>query len=210
MGCDGARAAGIGAQIVWPRQFGDGHQRFDAASGREAGIGADIGEDIGLERDEPAVVVEDAFQFDPLIAAVKSRDEIVAAILDPGDAVPQSARQPDQHDIFRRQRHFLAEAAADIRSDHAQIGFGKAENVGNRGARQMRHLRRAGQRDAARGGIECRVPGARFERGCVLPVRLHDERKVMPPCDVGRLEFACRNLSVDDDIAELMDCGRVR
>ena len=43
--------------------------------------------------------------------------------------------EEDQHDIFGGERHFLAEAAADIRSDDAQIRLGKAQNVGNCGAR---------------------------------------------------------------------------
>ena len=74
-------------------------------------------------------------------------------------------------DVFRRQRHLLAEAAADVGRDHAQVGFRHAEHVGDRGARQMRHLRRAGQRDAAGRRVVGRVPGARLHRRGVLPAR---------------------------------------
>ena len=47
VGRHGAGAATIGAQIVWPRQFGHCHQRFDPAGGRETRISADIGDDVG-------------------------------------------------------------------------------------------------------------------------------------------------------------------
>src|SRR5262249_56718048 len=110
MRCDGASAAGIGAQIVRPRQFGHRHQRLDGTGGWEARIGADIGEDIGVERDKPAVVVEDAFEIEPLITAVKSSDEIFAALLDPGYAVPQSARHKHQHYVLGGERQFMAGA----------------------------------------------------------------------------------------------------
>ncbi len=170
VGGDAARAAGIGAQIVRPRHFRHRHQRLDAAGGRKARIGADIGDDVGCKRDELAVGVEAAFQLDVLVAAVKARDQIFAPVLAPGKRAAKPPRQIDQHGVFGRQRHFLPEAAADIGRHHAQLGFGESEHVGDRRAHQMRHLGGASERDPAARGVIGRVRAACFERRRVLAV----------------------------------------
>jgi hypothetical protein len=51
VGGDAAGAAGIFAHVIRAGQLGHGHQRLDAAGGGVAGIGTDIGDDIGFERD---------------------------------------------------------------------------------------------------------------------------------------------------------------
>ena len=170
-----ARAALIGAEIVRPRQLRHGHQRLDAAGGRETGIGADIGDHVGLERDQLGVLVEGAGERDGLVAAVKGGDQVLAPVLGPGHRTLELARQPHQHDVFGRERHLLAEAAADVGRDHAQIGLRHAEHVGDGGAHEMRHLRGAGQRHAAGRRIEGGVAGARLHRRRVLPVRARVE-----------------------------------
>ena len=53
-----AREAGIGAHIVRTGQFRHRHQRLDRAGGRIAGIGADIGDHLGRQRDEFRLAVE--------------------------------------------------------------------------------------------------------------------------------------------------------
>ena len=170
-------AAGIGADVVRPRHFRHRHQGLDAAGGREARIGADIGDDVGFERDELAVGVEAAFQFDILVAAVKARDQIFAPVLAPGERAAKPPRQIDQHGVFSRQRHFLPEAAADIGRHHAQFGFREAEHVGDRGAHQMRHLGGAGERDPAARRVIGRVRAARLERRRVLAVGAQRRRR---------------------------------
>ncbi len=191
-------------------QFGHRHQRLDPASGWETRISADIGHDVGGKRDELAIGVEGAVQFDALLAAMKRRDQILAAILAPSHAAAQFARQPNQHDIFGGERHFLSEGAADIRRHHAQFGFGKAENVGNSGAREMRHLRGAGQCRAARACVERRMRGARFERRGVLPVGLHSEANSPRRLSQDGGEIRGLKLAVDHDISHLMHGRRVR
>src|SRR6516225_12030339 len=136
-----------------------------------------------------------------LIAAVKGRNQIFAAVLDPCKAAAELPRQPDQNHIFGRKRHFLAEAAADIRCDYPQIRFGKAENVGNGGASEVRHLRGAGQCRAAGGRIEARVRSARLKRRRVLPMRLRGETDT-PVCFGYRLVETCSlELALDGKIA---------
>ncbi len=168
---NGAREARIGAHIVGTGHLRRRHQRLHAGGRWIAGVGAGIGQNVGCERDEPSVDIESAFEPHVLIAAVEAGDQILAPVFAPGDRAAHPPRQPNQNRIFGRQRHFLSEAAADIGRDDTQIGFGKLKNVGDRGAQQMRHLRRAGERRAAGRRIEGRMRGAGFERGGILPAR---------------------------------------
>jgi len=83
----------------------------------------------------------------------------------------QFSREPDQNDIFRHERHFLTESAAHIRGNDAQVAFRHSEQIGNGGPHQMRHLRRAGERDPARSGVVGCKSGTAFERTCILAPR---------------------------------------
>ncbi len=114
-----ARAAFVIAEIVGPGHFRHGHQRLDAAGGRKTRISADVGNNVGLERDQFCIFVEGAFERDVLIAGVKAGDQILAPVLGPGHRTFKFTCQPHQHDVFGAERHFLAEAAADIGRDHA-------------------------------------------------------------------------------------------
>ena len=147
IGDDAAREALILLNVVGARHFGHRHQRLDPAGGRKAGIGADIGDNVGLQREQLGVLVERAFERDVLIARMKAGDQILAPIFGPGHRAFEFARQPDQHDVFAGERHLLPEAAADVGRDHAQVGFRETEHVADCRARQMRHLRGAGEGD---------------------------------------------------------------
>ena len=83
----------------------------------------------------------------------------------------EAPRRPDEEDVFRDQRHLLAEAAADIGRDDAKLALGHAEAIGDAGAEHVRHLGRAGERDAAGAAVEGGVAAARLERHGVLPAR---------------------------------------
>ena len=124
-----------------------------------------------------------------LIAAMECGDQVFPPVLAPGDGGAQLSRQPNQKDVFGRQRHLLAETAADVGRHDAQIGFRKLQAVGNRRAGHMRHLRGAGQRHAARSGVESRMRGARFKRRRILAVGADiDANEPVGPRD-GRVEI---------------------
>ena len=144
-----------------------------------------------------------------LVAAMERGDQIFAAVLAPGDACPQLPRQPHQHGIFGGERHFLAETAADVGRDHAQIGFRKIQHIGDGGARQMRHLRRAGERGAAAWRIERRVRGACFQRHRILPARAHIDPDAAMCLSERGVEVGGLDVAIDHDIAALMDARRI-
>ena len=129
-------ATGTGAVLghpVGPGHIRQRHQRLDPTGGREIRIGADIAEDIGVDRQQPAVRIECAAQMEALVARVKRGGQIFEPVLDPGDGAGETPRRPHRDDIFRDQRHLLAEAAADLRRDDAEFGL-----PGSPGRRQCR------------------------------------------------------------------------
>ena len=135
-----------------------------------------------------------------LIAAVECGDQVFAPVLAPGDGAAQLSRQPNQKNVFGRQRHLLAETAADVGRHDAQIGFRKLQAIGDRRAGQVRHLRGAGQRHAARRRVERRVRGARFKRRRVLAVGADlDADDLVRPRD-GRVEIRGLETAFDHDI----------
>ena len=201
VGDDAARAAGIGAEVVRAGHFRHRHQRLDAAGGGKARIGADIGDHVVFQRDQLGVLVEGGLQRDVLVARMKAGDQVLAPVLGPGHRAFQFARQPHQHDIFGAQRHLLPEAAADVGRDHAQVGFRHAEHVGDGGAREMRHLRGAGQRDAAGRGVVGGVAAARFHRRGVLPVRARFDGDGLGRAGPDLVEVGRRHDAFDDDVA---------
>ena len=209
MGDDATRDAGVVAHVVGPGHLGHRHQRLDAARGRETGIGADIGQHIGRERDELAVLVERAFERHVLIAAMEARHQVLAPVLGPRHRGAQLARQHDQHDEFARERHLLAEPAADVGRDHAQIRFRHADQVGNGGPHQMRHLRRAGERDAARCGIEGGMRAARLHRQRVLATRARVDGDDLGSGGARGVEARRLHAALDNDVRRRlgMDTG---
>ena len=80
-------------------------------------------------------------------------------------------RQPDQQTYSGASDIFWPKPPPTSGAIDAQIGFRHAEHIGDGGAREMRHLRGAGQRDAAGRGIVGGVAAARLDRRRVLPVR---------------------------------------
>ena len=201
VGDDAARAAFVMPHVIRSRHLRHRHQRLHATSGGEAGIGADIGDDICLEREQFAVGVERAFQRHVLVARMKAGDQILAPVLGPSDHALEFSRQPHQHGIFGGERHFLPEAAADVGRDHAQVRLRHAEQVGDGGAREVRHLRGAGQCHAAGRGVIGGVAGTRLHRRRVLAVRARFDfdnfmRAIPDHVEVGRFESA-----FDDDVA---------
>ena len=120
---------------------------------------------------QPGIGVECAFERDVLVAAMEAGDEILAPVLHPRDRRLELAREPGHDHEFGRQRHLLAEAAADVGRDHPQIRFRHADQVGDDRPHRVRHLRRTGERHAFAGGIPGRMRGARLHRQRILPVR---------------------------------------
>ena len=135
-----------------------------------------------------------------LIAAVECGDQVFPPVLAPGDGAAQLSRQPNQKNIFGRQRHLLAKTAADVGRHDAQIGFRKLQAVGDRGAGHVRHLRGAGQRHAARRRVERRMRRPRFKRRRILAAGANtDADDLVCPRD-RRVEICGLEAAFDHDV----------
>ena len=132
--------AAIIAHAIGSGHLRQRHQRLDGACRGIAGIRADIRQHVRGQSEQLAVCVEGSFQRHILIATVETRDQILAPVFRPCHRRPQLARQEHQGEVFRGQRHFLSESAADIGRDHPQIVLRHVEQFGDRRAHDMRIL----------------------------------------------------------------------
>ena len=103
-----------------------------------------------------------------VVARVVVADKGFAAGRNPLERLFQLARGPGEHDLLGVVLAFSAEAAADVRRDHAHRVFRQVQLLGNKLADVMRHLGGGPDGDfmpiqAARGGGG-RDHGARFQR----------------------------------------------
>ena len=77
---------------------------------------------LEFEAEHRAVVLHRRFGFDLLGASMAAGHHVLGAILDPFNRPAGFHRQQrHQYDVFADQMNFLAEAAADIGDDHADI-----------------------------------------------------------------------------------------
>ena len=92
-------------------------------------IGAHVGDDIDVEREEAALVVERQPRGRDVVAAVAVAEEMLGAVGDPFHRLAQLLGRDRGQRIFAIGKQLGAEAAADIGRDHAHL-------VG----RQLQHL----------------------------------------------------------------------
>ncbi len=83
------------------------------------------------------------------VAAMDRRQRVLRALLDPLHRRAESARERDGEQLLRVDVELGAEAAADVRRDHPQLGLGYPERRSGEQAQDVRHLRRRPQRHIA-------------------------------------------------------------
>ena len=128
-------------------------------------------------------------------------NEILAPVLHPCHRAPELARQPGHNHELRRQRHFLPEATADIGRDHPQIGLWHCNEIGNDRPQCVRHLRRAGERDALAHVVPCGMRCARLDRQRVLSMRADREPDALMRPRHRRVEARGLQAPFDRDVA---------
>ena len=172
VGQHAARAAFIVLDVVRPGHFRHRHQRLDAAGGREAGIGADIGDDVGFQRDQFGVLVEGALQRDVLVARMEAGDQVLAPVLGPGERALVSCAPA------RPARRIPARATSSGRSRRRRRARSRADRLSGMPSTSAMAVRvRCGicvvQVSVTRpvDGVVGGVAGARLHRRRVLAVR---------------------------------------
>ena len=106
-------------------------------------IRAHVGDEVDVEREEAALVVERELRRGDVVAALRVAEEMLGALGDPGHRLLELLRGERGQRVFAIDEQLGAEAAADVRRHHAHLL-----------RRQLEHLAQA-----CRGGSGC--PGCR-------------------------------------------------
>ena len=152
-----------GRAISAGEQAGIDRARNVGAEGRE--IGAERRRGLHMQREETAIIVERELGVGEMIACLVVGEEAFGAGGDEAHGAPEPARRPGDEPLLGIDLALVAEAAADVRRDHAQRALGNAELLGHLLADVVRSLRRAREREGAGHRVDCRKRRARLERG---------------------------------------------
>ena len=128
-------------------------------------VGAEIGDGLRAQAGDLAFGVERHLGMGDVVAAVRVGEEGFGAIRIPLHRPVHLARRPEADDLFRIDEDLRAEAAADVRRDHAQLVLRRHADEGrDHEARDVRVLRRVPQRQRVVAGIVIGERGARLDR----------------------------------------------
>ena len=99
-----------------------------------------------------------------VVAAVRVGEEGFGAVAGPLHRAADLARGPQAHDLLGVDEDLGAEAAADVRRDHAQLVLGRqADEGGQHQARHVRVLAGGVEREAVLPGVVVADGGARLD-----------------------------------------------
>ena len=103
------------------------------------------------ERRDLAVLRRRELERGHEVAAVDRRERVLGALLDPLHRRAEAAGERDGEQLLGVDVELGAEAAADVRGDHAQLRLGHPERGRGEQPQDVRHLRRRPERDVAAG-----------------------------------------------------------
>ena len=146
VGVDAAHADMAGRDIVDARRQPGAEIRNVRRELRQ--VGAHVGDEIDVEREEAMLAVERQPRRRKVVAALRIAEEMLGAIRDPRHRLAQAHGGDGGERIFAIAEQLGAEAAADIGRHHAQLPLRHMENVGQHVADGVRALARQGQRQA--------------------------------------------------------------
>lgn len=134
-----------------------------AGQRRAERVGADVGVDLQVDREEPAVRVRGDADVLVLPTAAGGRREGLGAVLDPAHRDAEPARGRDDREVLRVGRALGAERAARVGDDDADVGGVEVERPGDARREAVRVLVRAVDREPLAVGLDEDRP--RLERG---------------------------------------------
>ena len=154
--------------------------------------------------------VDGDFDVPVLIALLRGRDEMLAAILDPLHRTPEQDRGKRRDDLFLIKNELRTKAAADVRRNDAHLILVAAEELAQKPHRDVRRLRRAVQREPVFDPIVRSDDAAAFDgmaAAAMLPERLAED---MRRASKGRLDIAVGHIEFGDQIVRsiVMDFRR--
>ena len=117
-----------------------GGQRGDLGRA-EVQVRAQVGQQPALEGEDRPIARARRADVVDLIAAVRHRGQVLAALLEPAHRAAEVHRQPGHEDLVGVDVGLGAEAATDLGRDHAHLVLAEPEELGDLRAHDMRELR---------------------------------------------------------------------
>src|SRR6266700_4335757 len=116
--------------------------------------GAMVGDHPGAQPEDPAVRVERHLAVHVVVAGEAGGDQVAGAILDPLHRPAEQQRRDRGDHVTRVDRHLVAEAAAKVRRDDADVLLRQAGDQREQGAVRVRRLRGHPDGRLAGGGVD--------------------------------------------------------
>src|SRR5262249_37647701 len=127
VGGDGESAAAVGGKIVRSREDARDLRGFETGRERIGRIGAGIDRGFAVDSAQSPVALGIGGDAVMMLAAIGAGDEMFAPVLDPAHRMTAMHGQPAETNLFRQEDALVAEPAADIGSDDADLTFFEAE-----------------------------------------------------------------------------------
>ena len=121
----------VGVEGIRPGQMSAGHRRLEARREWPHRIGPGIDNDVGLEPENFAARIGMGGDDVAVLAAIGAGDQMLAPVLDPAERPAIGRGEPGDAEFFGLQNAFVAECAADIGSDDANLRLGEAKMLGH-------------------------------------------------------------------------------
>src|SRR5215217_4699272 len=102
-------------------------------------IRAEVCKDAVAQAGDGTVVLECDFDVADLTTPVNRRLHVLASRFDPLDGFAKLHRNPSQQRLFGVDIQLRSKAAADLRSNYAQLVFGKADHERDLSAHEVRY-----------------------------------------------------------------------
>ena len=137
---------------------------------RRVGAGVErtmVGEHVDAQAEDPAVGGGGDFTVHVVVAGERGGRDVLDAVFDPLHRFAQHDAGDDRAHIPRVDADLVAEAAADVGADDADLRFRQARQQRHDGAHHVRSLRRHEGGEFAADGIETRHATAGFQRAGV-------------------------------------------
>ena len=140
VGDDARGLAAIDRNVIRAGQDGRDLRGLDGGGEGIGRVGAGIDRGLRVERDELALLVGIGRDRVVMLAAIRVRGELLAPVFQPAHRMAALHREPAQADFLGGQDRLVAEAAADVGRDDANLNLGKLQNLREAGADDVRKL----------------------------------------------------------------------
>ena len=171
VGAGGEGAAAEAGQHVGTGKDGADLRGLEAGAERVGGVGAGIDHRVDVDAEQLAVRGGPGGHVVMVFAAVGVGGKLLVPVLDPADGTVEADGEGGADEFFRQQDALVAEAAADVGRDDADLALVEAEAFGEAGLGDVRHLGGGGDDQLLEPGVPFGQHAAAFEGGHALAGR---------------------------------------